>query len=1337
MLGPEYDVARGEGEEESQNVRMLRESYSAAKVRAAEFSVTSNLALHLRVHGQQAARVYSALSTLLYASISISKADELERFVKKKASQLPLGVFDIEEWSHVINIAHKSRHGDIKKLQEEYRVYKKWNESRLAKVRNATSGIHKSSSAFKANIKKELLGMERHIKSFSLELVPAIDNKLKTIENEKNAIIDQRDNLEKQLAETKEEVGRLEEARVQDAIAAKLDKEEAIKIQASAHEEEMSALREAHEVENATNRRILEETRAAHEEEKKELQRKRQEADNRVLTLIKSHEDQYRQLMAMHEKTIEDHKLSDAEAAHKHQSSIADLNAKHGAHITSVEERHRANADDLKSQIAMLEKLHQEAIENGKAMVAAEAVRGKEQLSLLDSAHAAKQQDIMNGHQETVHHLKGQIERLEKLHQEALENSKRAVEAEILRGKEQLAAEAQLRNNLEASHKVSTEQMLTKHAADVDDLRQQLAKYEALHREAIDHGKQQLEAEILRGKDLVAAEVQIRRQLEADHAAYVARLEAKHQQDSDTSAENYKREIARLERLHQEAVENGKRQAEAETVRGLGQLAAAEAAYTAKLAKAEENHASAAENFKREIERLQKLHQDAIKTGEKNALFEHNRGKELVAAESIRSKKALLSAEAAHVTTVSQLQDAHKDVLNKLNESHAASILHYQEEVRRLEGLHNDALADNKQQLEAEILRGKDLVAAEVQIRRQLEADHAAYVARLEAKHQQDSDTSAENYKREIARLERLHQEAVENGKRQAEAETVRGLGQLAAAEAAYTAKLAKAEENHASAAENFKREIERLEKLHQDAVDNGRLQLEAEKQRGQMLLDAEVVRGQEKVAASEAAYMVALKTSDDHNREKYAKLDEANSIAVENLKREIMRLEKLHLEAVEFGKRQVAAEIARSREQLAASETAFAAFYAQSIENHAKTLEALQKEIERLEKLHQDALQHTNIAVEAEIVRGKGQLAAAEAAYTAKLAKAEENHAAAAENFKREIERLEKLLQDAVDTGEKNVLFEHNRGKELLTAEAMRSKKALLAAEANHVAAVLKADELLEAQSLAANEALAAANENHSREVARLEKLLSETAATYEERLLDERKRSRALVDAEIARVKERRSEDDAAHALEIRRLEETHASQLQKIELSYVEVVNNLKRENEHLSALHLGAVENGKAQLEAEIQRSKLQLAAQEATNESKLRRADEAHQLTCENLKREIARIEKLREEAVHGGKEEVELERNRSQAQLIAETVREKEMLDRAEAQHAAQLARAEESFNARLQKVITSSLFSIENTNALPARGNIYVLISLYRRNKYVKRLFRCMCKKSNGWSNC
>ena len=624
-----------------------------------------------------------------------------------------------------------------------------------------------------------------------------------------------------------------------------------------------------------------------------------------------------------------------------------------------------------------------------------------------------------------------------------------------------------------------------------------------------------------------------------------------------------------------------------------------------------------------------------------------------------------------------------------------------------------------------------------MQIRRQLEADHAAYVARLEAKHQQDSDTSAENYKREIARLERLHQEAVENGKRQAEAETVRGLGQLAAAEAAYTAKLAKAEENHASAAENFKREIERLEKLHQDAVDNGRLQLEAEKQRGQMLLDAEVVRGQEKVAASEAAYMVALKTSDDHNREKYAKLDEANSIAVENLKREIMRLEKLHLEAVEFGKRQVAAEIARSREQLAASETAFAAFYAQSIENHAKTLEALQKEIERLEKLHQDALQHTNIAVEAEIVRGKGQLAAAEAAYTAKLAKAEENHAAAAENFKREIERLEKLLQDAVDTGEKNVLFEHNRGKELLTAEAMRSKKALLAAEANHVAAVLKADELLEAQSLAANEALAAANENHSREVARLEKLLSETAATYEERLLDERKRSRALVDAEIARVKERRSEDDAAHALEIRRLEETHASQLQKIELSYVEVVNNLKRENEHLSALHLGAVENGKAQLEAEIQRSKLQLAAQEATNESKLRRADEAHQLTCENLKREIARIEKLREEAVHGGKEEVELERNRSQAQLIAETVREKEMLDRAEAQHAAQLARAEESFNARLQKVITSSLFSIENTNALPARGNIYVLISLYRRNKYVKRLFRCMCKKSNGWSNC
>ena len=77
MIGPGKDEIRNDDDmgADSSNIRILRESYAVAKSRAAQYSATSNLALHLRVHGQQAARVYSALSTLLYASISISKAD--------------------------------------------------------------------------------------------------------------------------------------------------------------------------------------------------------------------------------------------------------------------------------------------------------------------------------------------------------------------------------------------------------------------------------------------------------------------------------------------------------------------------------------------------------------------------------------------------------------------------------------------------------------------------------------------------------------------------------------------------------------------------------------------------------------------------------------------------------------------------------------------------------------------------------------------------------------------------------------------------------------------------------------------------------------------------------------------------------------------------------------------------------------------------------------------------------------------------------------------------------------------------------------------------------------
>lgn len=67
-----------------ERLRLLKEKYSIAKQRAADLSSTV-IALPLRLHSQQASKIYSAIANLLYAHITVSKSAELERYIRKKA----------------------------------------------------------------------------------------------------------------------------------------------------------------------------------------------------------------------------------------------------------------------------------------------------------------------------------------------------------------------------------------------------------------------------------------------------------------------------------------------------------------------------------------------------------------------------------------------------------------------------------------------------------------------------------------------------------------------------------------------------------------------------------------------------------------------------------------------------------------------------------------------------------------------------------------------------------------------------------------------------------------------------------------------------------------------------------------------------------------------------------------------------------------------------------------------------------------------------------------------------------------------------------------------------
>ena len=56
------------------------------------------------------------MSTLLYASISVSKTEELEKYVLKKGTSLPTSVFDMQEWAPFLEMARRVRAASAKAM---------------------------------------------------------------------------------------------------------------------------------------------------------------------------------------------------------------------------------------------------------------------------------------------------------------------------------------------------------------------------------------------------------------------------------------------------------------------------------------------------------------------------------------------------------------------------------------------------------------------------------------------------------------------------------------------------------------------------------------------------------------------------------------------------------------------------------------------------------------------------------------------------------------------------------------------------------------------------------------------------------------------------------------------------------------------------------------------------------------------------------------------------------------------------------------------------------------------------------------------------------------------
>jgi hypothetical protein len=126
----------------------LRQAYSTAKLRSKELHSGVRSAIPLKLHGQHASRLYSVVSALLYATIGVSKADEIERFVRKHAIQVPNSLFDVHEWNAMLNLARECRIDSAQRDKERERLSSRGRSRSRSRGRTENSTLECTEAGF-------------------------------------------------------------------------------------------------------------------------------------------------------------------------------------------------------------------------------------------------------------------------------------------------------------------------------------------------------------------------------------------------------------------------------------------------------------------------------------------------------------------------------------------------------------------------------------------------------------------------------------------------------------------------------------------------------------------------------------------------------------------------------------------------------------------------------------------------------------------------------------------------------------------------------------------------------------------------------------------------------------------------------------------------------------------------------------------------------------------------------------------------------------------------------------------------------------------------------------
>lgn len=102
-------ITKTSQELQADRIRQLKESYDLAVLKADEMMKSQGNNVYQKVHGDRAKRVYTAISSLIYSTISFTKAKGLEDYIRQNAVTLPSTMIDLEEWDYVLQMAQECR----------------------------------------------------------------------------------------------------------------------------------------------------------------------------------------------------------------------------------------------------------------------------------------------------------------------------------------------------------------------------------------------------------------------------------------------------------------------------------------------------------------------------------------------------------------------------------------------------------------------------------------------------------------------------------------------------------------------------------------------------------------------------------------------------------------------------------------------------------------------------------------------------------------------------------------------------------------------------------------------------------------------------------------------------------------------------------------------------------------------------------------------------------------------------------------------------------------------------------------------------------------------------